>query len=273
MTSSPNGRFAPEEIFEEKTARSKRRARALCPPAVSREITKISRAQLAPWPRTSDEHKSLGGFLIPITQVDASVDCSEKLGATEREHVGLQERLIGSIGHVHNPSSAVRTLQPHRLAREQEMAAIIARANQVYRVVACSGRARRRRCRAGRRGGRARRRRRTPGRGARCRGSRPPRAPRSPAGATPGPGRNAAAGRARARRTRPARPAPGYLRRRRACRRARPRGSRSTAAAAGSAAGTTPPWRMGWAPLPSWSVGCALLAGGGSAAARRGERI
>jgi hypothetical protein len=31
-TSSPNGRFALEEILEEKTARSRRRAKALCPP-------------------------------------------------------------------------------------------------------------------------------------------------------------------------------------------------------------------------------------------------
>ena len=63
--------------------------------------------------------------MLRITEVDASVDCTEELGAAEREHVGLQERLVGSIGgHVHNPSSAVRTLQRHRLAPEEEIVSI-----------------------------------------------------------------------------------------------------------------------------------------------------
>jgi hypothetical protein len=78
------------------------------------------------------KHKSWGDATYqPISEVDASVVCNEELGAAEREHVGLQERLVGSItGHVHYPSSAVRTLQ---LAPEEEMA-ILDRANQVYQL-------------------------------------------------------------------------------------------------------------------------------------------
>uniref|UniRef100_A0A0A8YI12 Uncharacterized protein n=1 Tax=Arundo donax TaxID=35708 RepID=A0A0A8YI12_ARUDO len=61
--------------------------------------------------------------MLYVTQVDASVDCTEKLGATKREHVGLQKRLVGSIaGHVHNSSSAVGALQWLHLAVEEEMA-------------------------------------------------------------------------------------------------------------------------------------------------------
>lgn len=41
-TSSPKDRFASEDILEEKTASSKRKARALCPPVVASHVTTTS---------------------------------------------------------------------------------------------------------------------------------------------------------------------------------------------------------------------------------------
>jgi hypothetical protein len=58
---------------------------------------------------------------VALTQVDASTDCAEELGATEREHVGLQKRLVGRItGRVHDSSSEVRALQRRQLAPPPE---------------------------------------------------------------------------------------------------------------------------------------------------------
>lgn len=108
--------------------------------------------------------------------------------------------------------------------------------------LACSGRARRRRCRVGGLGARGRRRRRSPRRGGRSRESTPPRAPRSRAAATPGPGRTASWEPAPARRIRPAAPGGRPRRRRRGCRRGMRTGSRSRGAAAAGVGGWTPPW-------------------------------
>ena len=208
------------------------------------------------------------------TQVDAPVDGSEELGAAEREHVGLQERLAGAGGgvvrHVHDPGSAVSALQRHRLDSEERNCDYICdRSTGLLEVLdhvhACSGRVRRRRCPGGRRGARARRDRTTRTRGERSLGSTRPRARRSPAAATRAPARTAAAGRAPARRTRPARPARGPPRlRKRACRRARWTCSRSTRAAAAGAAGRTRRW-MAWG-LPPFR-----LVSGARADARRGR--